>query len=147
MAVRQPITYVLFQEKTVLIPLRYVHPECFLNIKDSPKLFPMQCFVEDACPPGTNCGEKLVKRVNYLFNEVVPDAEMLVSYFKWHDRPNSTRAAIFYRDLEPPKVGIINGYALRKFLREGTSYQWFPTDEYSFMGGSPGLIPVDSLIK
>lgn len=137
-----PIAYFVFQEKTVFIPLRFVYPECFVHLKDYPKIYPMQCFMEDACPPGANCGEVLVKRVHYFFENVVPDAEVLIAYFKYHDRPNSIRGAVFRRNLEPPTVSILNPYAFRKFQREGTAYQWVPHNEYLFMGGSKELLVV-----
>lgn len=144
---RDPIFYFIFQDKTAFFHLKYVYPECFIHIKESPQLYPLKCFMEDACPPGANCGEILVRRIHYLFENVVPSAEMIITYFKYHDRPNSIRGAVFHRDLEPPTVSVLNPYAFRKFQREGTTYQWMPRDEYLFMGGSKGLVTVDSLVK
>lgn len=144
MSERQPIYYFVFQEKSVFVPFKFVYPECFVHIKDHPQLYPMKCFMEDACPANTNCGDTLVKRVHYFFEKVVPKAEIMISYFKYHDRPNSIRGAVFNRNLDPPTISVLNPYAFRKFQREGTTYKWFPTDEYLFMGGSEGLIPVEN---
>lgn len=143
----KPITYFVFQKKTVFIPLRYVYPECWLHIKDSPSLYPMKCFTEDACPPGVSCGEVLVKRVHYFFQEVVPYADLLIAYFTYPDRPKSIRASVFRPSLDIPTVSIVNPFAFRKFKKEATMFQWVPTQEYLFMGGSKGLISVDSLIQ
>jgi hypothetical protein len=143
---RQPIVYFVTNEKTVFVPLKFVYPECFFHIKDKPSLYPIKCFLTDACPVGANCGEILVKRVHYLFNEVLPDAQLLIAYFKYRDRPNSIRGAVFNRDLDTPNVSILNPFAFRKFQREGTTYQWYPTDEYLFMGGSKGLIVLPTII-
>ena len=143
---RDPVFYFVFQGKTAFMPLKYLYPECFVHIKDSPQLYPMKCFSTDSCPPGANCGEILVKRVNYLFTEVFPSAEVLVSYYKYHDKPDSIRGAVFNKDLEPPTLSTLNPTAFRKFQREGVTYQWYPPDEYLFMGGSGGLITVDNIL-
>ena len=144
---RKPVFYFSFQEKSVFVPLKFIYPECFFHIKDHPQLYPMKCFMEDACPPTANCGEVLVRRVHYFFENVVPDAEILVAYFKYRDRPKSLRGAVFNRNLDPPTLSILNPFAFRKFQKEGTTYQWYPTDEYLFMGGSKGLISVENLVK
>ena len=142
---REPIYYFVFQEKTAFIPLKYIYPECFLNIKDSPDLYPMKCFMTDSCPPGANCGETLVRRIHYLFENVVPTAEVIISYFKYRDRPGSIRGAIFHRDLDAPTVSVLNKAAFTKFQREGTTYEWYPRDDYLFMGGSKGLLSLSGL--
>lgn len=142
MSLAEPISYFIFQDKTMFIPLRFVYPECFFHIKDYPQLFPMKCFIEDACPAKANCADVLVNRVHYLFEKVAPNVDVIIAYFKYHDRPNSIRGAVFRRSLDPPTVSVLNPYAFRKFQREGTTYQWIPTNEYSFMGGSKGLVQI-----
>lgn len=142
MTQRDPITYSVFKEKTMFIPLRYVYPECLLLIEDHPQMFPLKCFQEDGCPVVANCGEIIVHKINYLFQEVVPKVEMIVAYYKYRDRPNSIRGAVFNRNLDPPNIRLLNPYAFRKFIREGTAFNWYPPTEYSFMAGSTDILVV-----
>lgn len=130
----------------MFIPLRFVFPECWYHIKDQPQLYPLKCFASDSCPVGANCGEVLVKRVNYLFEEVVPKVELIVAYYKYRDKPNSIRGAFFNKNLDPPKLSVLNPFALRKFLKGSITFQWFPKDEYLFMGGSKGIIPIEGVV-
>lgn len=105
-------------------------------------MFPLRCMNEDGCPANANCGEKISRRVHYLFEEVLPgDVEMLIGYFKYRDT-KSLRAAIFERDMPAPRVRVINPYAFKKFMREGTAYRWFPTLEYSLLGDGKKTLPV-----
>lgn len=143
---KQLVAYFIFQEKTVFMPFKFLYPECFFHIKDHPKLYPMQCFLTDSCP-GSNCGEILAKRVHYLFENIFPQAELLVSYFKYRDKPNSIRAAVFTEDFATPRLITVNPWAFKKFQKAGVPYKWFPTDEYSFMCGSAGIIPIEGLIR
>jgi hypothetical protein len=147
MTTKEPVTYFTFHEKTAFIPLRFVYPECMVLIKEHPQMFPLKCFMEDGCPANANCGEIIVRRVHYLFQEVIPQSDVIICYYKYPDRPKSIRGAVFNRDLQPPEVSVLNPYAFRKFMKGGITYQWFPSDEFLFMGGSDGLIPVEGLIK
>lgn len=140
-------SYFTFQEKTTFIPLKYLYPECMVLIENHPQMHPLKCFLEDGCPANANCGDIIVRRVNYLFQEIMPKSEMLIAYFKYRDRPNSIRGAVFNRNLDPPTIDILNPFAFRKFMKEGTLYQWLPSTEYLLLGGGDGIIPVEGLIK
>jgi hypothetical protein len=142
MTTRDPITYSVFQKKTMFIPLRYVYGECFHLIKDHPQMYPLKCFAEDGCPVVANCGEIIVHKINYLFQEVVPKVEIIVAYYKYPDRPGSVRGAIFNRNLDSPNITLLNNYALTKFLREGIAFNWYPSNEYSFISGSKDILIV-----
>lgn len=139
--------FVVFQKRTVFIPLKYIYPECSVLIDPYQQLFPLFCLREDGCPANSNCMETLAKRVDYFFTNVVPDAELLIAYFKYRDRSNSIRAGVFDREMQNPRVMTLNPYAFRKFQKEGTTYKWVPPDEFLFMGGSSELIPVKKLLE
>jgi hypothetical protein len=147
MTTRHPISYLTFHERTAFIPLRFVYPECMVLIEDQPQMFPLKCFQTDGCPVNANCGEIIVRRIHYLFEQVVPQSEVIICYFKYHDRPKSLRGAVFNKDLQPPEVSILNPFAFRKFLKGGIAYQWFPTDEFLYMGSEKQIIPVERLIE
>ena len=143
---RSPIYFFIFQQHSVFIPLKYVYPECFVLIEPHPQISPLQCF-NTSCSANRNCAEILAKRVNYLFNNVMPTGKMMYLYFKYKDRPNSIRAGIFTKELSEPTTKILNPYAFKKFQREGISYEWMPTDDFLFISGSGGILPVGNLLK
>ena len=124
------------------MPLRSVYPECLVHIEPHPQLYPLQCF-RTSCPANKNCAEIIARRVNYLFTMVMPQAEMLILYYKYRDRPKSIRAGVFMRDLQEPRQMIVNPYAFKKFQKGGITYEWFPKDEFLFMGSEKDLVHVD----
>lgn len=112
-------------------------------------MYPLKCMQDDSCPKNKNCAESLAKRVHHFFQHVEPDAELMVAYFKYHDKPNSIRAGVFNKDLEEPKLMTVNPYAFRKFQKEGITKQWSPSAEFCGIGGTsiPTIISPSSLIR
>lgn len=143
---KQPLVFFVFQKHSVFIPLRHVYGECLTLIEPQQQLSPLHCLKNDVCPVNAGCMDVLAKRIDYLFTNVIPQAKMIVTYFKWRDRPQSIRAGVFDRDLEDPRVMTLNQSAFKKFQKEGISYTWIPTDEYMLIRPSTSLIPVESLL-
>lgn len=143
---KQPLVFFVFQRHSLFIPLKYVYGECFNLIEKHDQLSPIHCLQNDMCPANVGCMDILVKRVNYIFTHVAPDARLLVAYFKYRDRPESIRAGIFDRDLREPKVMTLNQSAFKKFQRESLAFTWIPTDDYLLMSKSSSLIPVQNLL-
>ena len=141
------VTFFVINNKTLFLPLRFLYPECEKLIEPHEQMYPLRCLVEDGCPANMQCMDFLVKRLNYLFTQVFPTAEMIITYYRYRDRPESLRGAVFDRDFSEPKVIILNRAAFRKFQREGQTYQWNPTDEYKHIGSERGIIPVEHLIR
>lgn len=137
-----PIYYTVFCKKTVFIPLKSLFPECSVLIAEHSQIENLQCLI-DTCPANANCMASLVPRVNALFEEN-SEFEMIVAYFK-HRSSSRIRAGIFTNDLAEPYVKTCNPSALRKFQREGITYQWFPNE--SFFKKSSDLIFPESLIR
>ena len=145
----EPIFYFRFQHKTAFIKLEHLFPECFFLIEGKEQLYPVKC-LEGPCTANANCMEGLAKRVHYFFEKVAIDAEMLVAYFKYADRPKSIRAAFFWRNMDEPIVRIINPWAFKKFQRESEVFKWLPPEEFYRLNSvmsSPDILPVESLIK
>lgn len=143
-----PVTFFVVHEKTVFIPLRFVYPECAKLIATHDGMYPLKCLQEDGCSANMSCMDYLVPRVNYIFNEVCDSSvQMMVAYYKYPDRPNSIRAAIFHRDLREPSIMTLNPWGFRKFQREGKIFSWTPTSDYLNLGAHRGIIPVSNLIK
>ena len=131
---------------SLFMPLKYVYPECMILIQGEEKLFPLRC-LQDSCHRSQDCPTKLAKRINFIFQHVAPDAQMIYAYFKHPDRPGSIRAGVFDRDLNEPKVMVVNRTGWAKYRREGIIQQWNPPMGYWLVGGSDKLIPVENLIK
>lgn len=143
----EPLTFFTFQKHSIFMPLRNVYPECMVLIEQQPQLSPLHCLKNNMCPVNKGCMDILAKRVNYLFTNVVPDGKLLIAYFKYRDRPDSTRAGIFHRDMREPMLMTLNRSALAKFQREGIVFRWLPTQDYLLLGPDAKLLPVESLIK
>lgn len=143
---RDPVTYVLFSRKTILIPFRYVYPECLQLIERYDRVYPLLCLKSDQCPANKNCMSTLAHRVNYLFTELEPQAELVVAYFKYRDT-NVVRAGVFDRELAEPKLMRIHPDGLKSLLPKGVTKQWFPSDTYWRSSTGPAIIPAESLIK
>lgn len=139
------VPFFSFQKHSVFVPLKYVYPECFILINEHEKLSPLQC-LQTACPANANCATKLAKRVDFLFQHVVPEAQMIYAYFKYRDKPNSIRAGVFDREMNEPKIMTLNQSAFRKFMKEGVQSTWVPPTEYWLVGGSDKLISVEHLL-
>jgi len=145
----EPIYYFRFQTKTVFIKLQYLFPECFYLIQGKEQLYPLKC-LEGMCPANANCMEGLAKRVHYFFDNVVFDAELIIAYFKYPDRPQSIRGGVFFRDMREPQIRILNPWAFRKFQREGDTYKWVPPTEFYRLNSvltTPDILPVESLLR
>lgn len=142
----QPLAFFVFQKHSVFMPLKYVYGECFTLIEKYDKVAPLHCLKADICPANVGCMDILAKRINYLFTYVVPEAQLLVAYFKYRDKPDSIRAGVFDRNLSEPKVMTLNQSAFKKFQRESLTFTWVPTMEYLTLSRSTTLIPVQSLL-
>lgn len=108
--------------KTIFARLKDVYPECEVLINGSPQLYPLRCLA-DHCPKNANCMEKLVHRVKFLF-DTFPNAQLLVLYFAFPDRPGSIRCGIFWSDFSEPYFRTINRASWELFKKKGTVYEW-----------------------
>lgn len=116
--------YVLeVQEKTIFCKLKDVYPECEHLIMDSQQLYPLRCFRDDGCPRNSNCQEKLAHRTKFIFDNF-PNAQLLVLYFSYRDRPGSTRAGLFWRDIREPRLITLNRTGWEKMKEIGVVYEW-----------------------
>ena len=110
------------QTKTIFAKMREVYPECEFLIKDAPQLFPLRCLV-DHCPRNANCMEKLAHRVKWFF-DTFPKSELLILYFAYRDRPGSTQAGLFWRDMSEPRFITMNRSSWEKMKSVGTIYEY-----------------------
>lgn len=143
---REHVAFFVFQKHSMFVPLRFVYPECLSLIEKYDQLSPLHCLKNDGCPANRGCMDVLAKRLNYLFTFVATDAQQIIAYFKYRDRPDSIRAGVFTRDMAEPKLMTLNRSAFKKFQRESLTYTWVPPDEYLFMAPDSKIIPVESLI-
>jgi hypothetical protein len=108
--------------KTIFAKLRDVYPECEFLIGDAPQLYPLRC-LKDHCPRNANCMEKLVHRVKWFF-DTFPNAHLLILYFAYRDRPGSTRAGLFWRDMDEPRFITMNRSSWEKMKSIGSIYEY-----------------------
>jgi hypothetical protein len=133
------------QGRSIAIKLVDLYPECEFLIKGSPQLHPLICFV-GPCHRNANCMEKLAKRVKYVF-EQFKDAQLLVLYFKYQDKPNSIRAGVFWRDLREPRYITINPYAWEHLKKRGEVYEWNLPDFLTIERSIQSTTPQDSVLQ
>lgn len=110
------------QEKTLFLKLKDLYPECEFLLEDL-DLHPLWCLAQDMCPRNNRCMEKLVKRLKYIFDQFAK-AEMILLYFRYRDRPGSTRAGVFHRDFREPRLITFNRSSWDKFKQTGEIYSW-----------------------
>ena len=133
--------------QTAFVPLKYLYPECLVLINDEPQLYPLQC-LRTNCHRNQNCMGTLARRVKYMFDNVVPEAGMIIAYYKWRNEPNTIKAGVFMSDFSEPRQIKCRTSAFRRYQREGDAYRWDPPAEYWLIGdGNPQIIPVEGLIK
>lgn len=142
---REPIYYFTFCKKTAFMPLRYVYPECIVLRKDQPQTEGLQC-LNTSCPVNAACMDVLARRIHYLFENVFPECELLLVYFK--NEKGSIRAGVFYKDMREPYVMTCNRSGFAKFQREGTAFSWVPKDEYLLIRpGTDIIVPASALVR
>ena len=141
------IQFFSFQTKTVFIPLRFVYPECNVLIEEHTRVFPLRCYQDNGCSVDASCPDIMARRIDYLFQNVVKAAELIILYFKYRDRAQSIRGGLFWRDLREPRVMLLNKSGFEKCFKEGEVHTWDATNEFLYMGSDRNIIPVENLIK
>lgn len=132
-------------KKTLFIKLDFLFPECKVLIEDYDQLFPLRCLA-DFCPRNANCMERLAHRVKWVF-DTFKEAEMLILYFAWRDRPGTTRCGVFTREMTEPLFRIMNRTAWDKFKKLGVIYEVEMPKELLLSGQSKTIIPASDLVK
>jgi hypothetical protein len=108
---------------TVFVKLKDLYPECEFLIQGAVQLFPLRCLADDGCHRNQNCMEVLAKRTKYVF-DTFPDADLLILYFRYQDRPTSQRGGVFWRDMRSPRYFTLNKSGWEKFKKVGKIYSW-----------------------
>lgn len=67
--------------------------------------------------------ETLAKRVFNIF-EAFPNAQLLLLYFKYRDRPGTTRAGVFWREMDEPRLVTLNRTGWERLKQIGTIYEY-----------------------
>jgi hypothetical protein len=130
------------QKKTLFIKLKDLFPECEFQIKDVEQLYPLFC-LSGPCHRNANCMGKLAVRVNYVF-EKWPEADLLMLYFSYRDRPGSQRAGIFWRDMREPRYITMNRTGWEKFKTMGVIYEWHLPNELFLRAPTEGILQLSA---
>lgn len=135
--------FVLFSKKTAFFKLNDIFPECFLYRKGHPRIDPLICLEqENVCHVGKNCMETLIKRLQVLFKEVIPNCGLVVLYYRTHT--GRIRAGIFHSNLGEFRIITVNPYAWNKIKSRGAIFQFHPSSEF-FMNGQASDLKETSL--
>lgn len=134
------VHYVVVSQKTALIPLRQIYPECSKLLADLPMASNLQC-LSGPCPKDQRCMSTLAERVHLFFEHVAPSVTHLLTYFKTPS--GSIRAGIFTREMGEPRVITCNPHGMQKLQSIGAVHSTI-LDE-SFFRNS--YVPVSSLLK
>jgi len=127
--------FLTFCEKTSFFKLEDIFPECFINREKSSHLQSMTC-LDSVCPENKNCMEMLSKRIYILFNEVLPNAELTILYFKML---GSSRigGSIFWKNMSEPRNIVINPSAWQRIKAYGIIYEFTPNPVFWMTGIAP----------
>lgn len=128
-------------EKTLFFKLDELYPECNFLIEDEPKLHPLICLV-GTCHRNSNCMEKLVNRLKWLFDQF-PKVELILLYFKYRDRLQSIRAGVFNKEFDEPRLIVMNQGGWSKMKELGIVYELHLPD--SLFLSSPEKLTTRSL--
>jgi len=124
-------------DAVVFMKLKDVFPECEFLIGDLPQLSPLYCLRKEGCPRNQNCMDKLVARVQFIF-DTFPKARTVVLYFRYRDQPGSHRGGVFWRDMREPRLITFNRAAWEKCKEIGTVLSWRLPDALFLQTGVAG---------
>jgi hypothetical protein len=125
--------FVVFSTKTAFWKLQDIFPECFLYREHTPQVDPLMCLSEDnACHVNHNCMETLVKRINVLFQEVLPTVNVIVLYYRKLNQRYG--AGIFWRDMREPHVITFNPSAWQYIKQRGSIFTFSPNSSFFLSG-------------
>lgn len=128
----KPIFFLTFCERTAFFKLEDIFPECFFHRKNN-YTEPMYCMTGD-CPVNHNCMEALSKRVFVLFQEILPQAKLMVLYYRKRNTPSSIGGTLFWRDMSEPRNITINPYGWARIKQRGNVYQFHPPTSFFITG-------------
>jgi hypothetical protein len=132
-----PVMYfVVMSSRTAFFKLEDIFPECFLYRESSPQIEPLICLREDnSCHVGRNCMNALVGRIRMLFDQVLPNANLVVLYYKKRNLPG-IGAGVFWRDFRTPRTITVNPYAWSKIKQRGELFEFHPDSGFFLTGKS-----------
>jgi hypothetical protein len=128
-----PIYFLTFCDKTSFFKLQDIYPECFFNREKSPQVEPMMCVQNDSCPVNHNCMEILAKRTYVLFQEVLPEVQLIVLYYRKRNI-SGIGATLFWRDMTEPRNITVNPYGWSVIKSRGTIYEFSPGPNFFLTG-------------
>ena len=109
-------------KKTLFAKLVDIYPECSHLIADCDQVYPLFC-LRGACPRNANCMETLARRVKFVF-DTFADAQLLLLYFAYRDRPGSIRAGVFWRSMSEPRLITFNRSGWNLMKQRGVVYEY-----------------------
>lgn len=134
------ITFFIFQQHSLFIPLKVFHPEAYYITERHNEEHPLACFTHPSVVNAVLV-EPLARKLNYVFEELwpkltpkLPKERKIYLYYKYPNKPNSIQSGVFSFPLEDPKVIIMNPFSFKKFSKEGVIYEWEPPTDFLLLG-------------
>ena len=111
----------LVAERTLLLPLDALYPECRLLTHGHPQVRPFACIQDNGCHLGMNvrCMETLARRLDRLFS-AHPGLELVLLHWQLHD--GAGWGIAFGRQLSTPRVARLRPSYLSHYLRMGAPF-------------------------
>lgn len=124
--------YIVVSDKTILIPLRQIYPECAVLLAGSPNAENLQCLRYGTCNQSVDtCMRILAERVDKFFRLQPEERTHMLAYYKTPS--GSLRGCWFTSDFDEPKVVTCNKHAFDRLRYYGEIHSWEP--DSSFYGG------------
>ena len=143
----EPIHFLVFCEKTAFFRLKDIFGECFVYREQSPLIEPVICFREDhVCHVGKNCLPSLAKRIYVLFEEVLPNVELIILYYRKRNIPG-IGAGLFRRDMRESRTITVNPSAWNVIKSRGTIFRFNPGPSFFLTGQAPLPEPLDEKVE
>ena len=128
--------FLLMAEKTAFFKFEDIFKECYLYREKAPMVEPLVCLREDnICHVGHNCMENLLRRLHALFDEVVPEAELILLYYAKRNVPG-IGAGVFWSDFQTPRVIDVNSGGWEQLKRRSELYKFDPSPSFFLTGKS-----------
>jgi len=127
-----PIFFLVFCDQTIFFKLDSIFPECYLYREQMPRTDPLMCLYS-ACPANKNCMETLAKRIFVLFQEVIPQADLIILYYR-KQCSSGLGAGLFWKDMSEPRYIIMNPSAWDMIKQRGYVFEFHAGSSFYLSG-------------
>ena len=129
-----PLYFLLLCNHTAFFKLDSVFPECYLYRDQMPRTDPLMC-LHSTCPANHSCMETVAKRLFVLFNEVMPQVELIILYFR-KQTTLGLGAGLFWKNMQEPRFITMNPSAWDLVKSRGFVFEFQPGASFFLSGAA-----------